>query len=255
MKTPLFLFILVLMFSSLANAQDVYTRPTPKTPCLLDIKDSPALRGIKLGMKKPEVESLLGTKLDLKKGRTHLLVTDRSDSFLTRNLNFLLSGENDPIAKKVLDLHEGSIDPWVRGNKLSLVAQTSQLTGVFRPNPIQAKTEKFKDVRHISIDFFKEEVSHIQISYNTDVFNNVTDEEFYSEFLSLLNFPKDISTSTGVINCKGFSIHIWKVNTDILVFLDNSSIRSYLEREAVQTVVDNYQKLKKEKAAERGFKP
>lgn len=253
MKFRLLLTLFVFLFtSSLCFAQ---TRK-----CQLDIKDSPALRGIKLGTKRIEIKRLFGNHLTIVKGRSPVMVTN-DPSTDVNGLSFLLN-DKDSGAKKVLDLYKYVEDynPFSSSGSLDrslFLYVPNELVGAFSKVSLFSGdlAERFKDVKRVSFGFFNNEVISIGFNYKTNAFYDATNEEAYSEILTLLGIPGSTSSPGGEIQCKNFSVSISITKEEINILLLNSVIDKAFEKKAVQTVKETYERFKKEKAASKRFKP
>lgn len=247
MKHKLFLILTFFCFTAVSFAQ--------RNDRQLDIKDSPVLRGIKLGMTKTEVEKLLGTRLNLIEKSTSLAVESRLNQ--ENKLKYLLD-ETDSTAKQVLDLYKIATR---KGEVIKGVIQVpvGSFHDVFHPNELQKQTERFKDVEYIFLSFFNNELYQFSVKYITDAFNDYSDNEFYSDMFVLLDLPKSCSSYysslQAFIMCKSFTVYVSKEKGTVGISVQNTIIESALKKRAIQKVKETYDKLKKEKTTRNGFKP
>ncbi len=213
-------------------------------PCLLDVKESPRLGGIQLGMKKAEIEAALGTRLDGIESYEFLDLKKEENKFL---LN-----ENDSAAKKVIDIYKPkrSLSNEIR----FLQVPTGAYSASFKPNAGQRNTEKFKDIEIISLSFFNDVSYSVTVDYGTNVYKDATDAQFYSSMSVLLGMPDVTFSKYGFAFCKNFVISLVKGGSNTLPVRSNemrinifdSTSQAVIREKAKQTVKETYEKLKKE---------
>jgi hypothetical protein len=212
--------------------------------CPLEIKDSPTLRGIKLGMKKSQIETVLEVQLDDKK--SYVLLDPEE-------IGFLLD-KSDPTVKKVLDYYKG--DMYIEGLKQYLEVPTEARRVFFKPTNVQRNTEKFKDVQNIQLEFFNDKLFTLSIFYDVGKYKDATDKKFYSEIAILLGMPPEsLSNYHGLALCKGFTLSATRFTNHITITISIFTISDPLNIRAIQTVKETYEKFRKEQIKERGFKP
>lgn len=253
MGHKLFSVIIVLFFfSCLSFGQE--------KECLLDISASPTLRGLKLGMKKTEVEAVLGNQLNVD---SEFIILD-----LASDLNFLLNNK-DQAAEKVISSYEkinsspkllGSYDSKtpIFENKSAgqgLKVPSESIMATFIPNQIQLKMTKFKDIEMINLAFFDNKLHSVQIYYKTESYKNLTDDNFNTEILSLLGMPEGILSKSGNASCKNFSIGVGNFNDSIVIELNDLLAKKAIRKKTIQTISDQYDKLKNKKSNNTSFKP
>jgi hypothetical protein len=240
MKCNLLLTLAFLVLtSSLGFAQE--------KPCLLDIKGSPTVRGIKLGMKKAEVEAYTGSELY---GRENFnLLNPREET------RFLLNA-GDIAAKKVLNFYKQK-EVLTSSTKDYLKVPNGSRNVNFSPQSnAQSNTEKFKDVHTIFFEFFDDRLYFFKIYYDTDAYKDATEQEFYKEIAPLLGMHNGFLSNNGEATCNNFSLNAKKVTSSLIsISLTDFVTEKSLREKAIQTVREMYEKFKKENVIDRGFKP
>ncbi len=210
-------------------------------PCLLDIKDSPTLRGFKLGMTKREVELSLMKPFPFRESYTVLL-----KETVVKDL----PKDNNSALNKILETYKHESPSLSEYLKIP----SEELSQVFIPDQKQKNTERFKNVNSVEFMFNQNKLIHIKIVYKTDAFEDSIEEDFYSEMRLLLGLPEG-TFSYGFAECKNFNVGVSKSESLISIKVIDIVTARDLEEKALQIVKKTYEKFKKEKAASKGFTP
>ncbi len=209
--------------------------------CVLDIKDSPSLRGFKLGMNKSEVELFLMKPFLIRERYTRL----RKETVVEN-----LPKDNDSVLKKVLESYKHDSSSLIEYLRIP----SEEWGEFFIPDEKQKNTERFKNVNSLDFIFYQNKLFYLKIVYKTDAFKDTTDKDFYSDMSLLLGLPEG-TFSNGYAWCKNFNVGVSKSESLISISVTDKVALEDSKEKAWQTVKKTYEKFKKEKAVSKGFKP
>jgi len=260
---------------------------------VLDVNDSPNIRGIKLGMTKAEVEAALGIKISLSPSRTFLRITKDNREY--ENLSFLFT---DSISKKMLLVFEHTLTTFDKEKMIRDIEENPALSRIdkeaqksfislkfvqdgFKPelsiyvpddllyyatlSVIRLKRIKMlRDIKKIRFSFFNGKLYEFTIDYdNKDVLPTS-----YKAIFESLNISKEIIPNDSILSCNGFRINLSLLQFDAMegnyarfsdgveISIVNSETESLLEHRAKQKLIETYKNIKaKENVGKKPFKP
>jgi hypothetical protein len=242
MKYKLFLIIAVLVFTAAGTFAQY-------KPCLLDIKDAPTLGGIRLGMKKSQIEAALGTRLDDQSGHVYFNIK------IKRDFPFDAA---DPVARKVIEYYK-QLKGAPRTIDEFLPIPSSTRVVSFQPNAKQRNTENLKNIWLMNLSFFNDRLYGAAFYYFTEDYQGLTSEALAVRMTELLDLPPESVVVNGHVECPNFSVTFTKLGnasyvkgvlkpgTEMLISMSDSVIGKALMEKARQDVRDTYEKFKNEK--------
>lgn len=241
MKYKLFLILAFLIFTAAGTCAQY-------KPCLLDIKDAPTLGGIKLGMKKSEIERVLGTRLNDKSGHYYLNIKVKS--------SFPFDA-GDPIAGRVIEHYKQLKGALNIGELLPIPSATR--SALFQPNDGQRNTENLKNIWLMQLSFFNDSIYGANIYYFTEDYQGLTNKALAAKMTELLGLPPESVVLNSFVECPNFSVTFTKLGnasyvkgvlkpgTEMLISMSDSVIGKALLKKARQDVNEMYERFKNEK--------
>lgn len=177
------LFGLIALFPSVCVPQE--------SKCNLELKDSPSLRGIKLGMSKAELEASLDRSLTFSDPAMTRLAKYDVARLLSIKLNSWSREkfdpkEDDPLLTKLVEKYEKDM----LGSFEQIKVPDGSFKGEFTPNEKQKITDRFRDVSALSLTIYQDRLISMSVRYVTDAFEGDTGQEFFPGLQHYLNFQR-----------------------------------------------------------------
>ncbi len=152
----LFILAFFIFTSSLSYSQG--------KPCLLETKDSPVLRGMRLGMTVDEIESVIGTKLKFEELAVRIALKKVKNGYV-------LISEDDP---QYYDVEHHFINGIYSRFYTDNTANIPKLSGV----------------SSLNLQFFKNSLFYISVTYGTPDYTWKNAKEFLRDNEEKMNLPK-----------------------------------------------------------------
>ncbi len=230
MKNKLLFILAFLVFtSSLSYSQG-------KT-CLLETKDSPVLRGMRLGMTVDEIESVTGTKLKFEELVVGIALKKVKNGYV-------LISEDDPQYYEVK--HH-----YIKGILYHFYTNNT------------ANTPKLSGIGLLTLQFFKNSLSYISITYDTPDYTWKNAKEFLRDNEEKMNLPKGLWSNRPMeipevseIICTGFTARLTVAPESVTIDVEDKRFNKLMQLEAKRLYIEDLEKTEREKLEKKKtFKP
>jgi hypothetical protein len=230
MKYKLFLTLAFLIFtSSFCVAQG--------KACLLEIKDSPVLRGMKLGMTINEIEKVLVARLEVSSEGWAISLKKVKNEYVEISYD-------DPLYAK----NERKIDNVYSRIYIKETESLPKLSGVYS----------------LVLRFFKNSLYAVNITYDTPDYTWKTAKEFLRDNEEKMNLPKGLWSSqpkrdvfqVSLLDCSGFTAFVTVAPESVSLDVEDKITEKLIVLEAKRLYIEELKENEREKLEKKKtFKP
>ncbi len=262
-------------------------------PCFLKVEDSPALRGIRLGMTPDEISKIvrfdvkplidkrmlfIETKINLdrssrnriknadkilaneKKIRISLRRQGTSPEIMDRwqKLNRKLIDESNPVSRRILSEFS---KPYKE--KKILYITLPELTKFDWIDTIANYSHaNIENIWYFNFSFLDNRLYELKFFYKTNVYDTSTSEEMVLSLADLLNLPREVwtartkaSSPSGYVFCENFSVNASFNKGSGTIEIHDFESQLLIREKEIERVEAMYQDLKNRMEKNSEFKP